>query len=93
MAWTDYFMNSIAGVKVGLTPLAEPFITTEIVKDEFVEIHLTHNPSELPFCVLFRSAEETRVYGYVGTREIACKLAMDVVQLRLNSEALVLTDY
>lgn len=85
MAWTDYFIGAITGAKVIISPEGRPFVSTEIAKGEFVNVELTTNETQLPFQVTFRSESEERIYGYASTKDLACKLALEVVQLRLNS--------
>lgn len=91
MAWTDFFIENIASAKVVVSELGRPFVSIKIAPREYVEIHLTSDPSFLPFEIKFRRFDsvgelvEERDYAHVGTREIARTMAVEVSDLRLNS--------
>ena len=86
MAWLDYFVNSIAGARVMVSPVGSPYVAMEIARGEFVEIRMTTNVLLLPFQITFRSSTEIRDYGFAGTRELSRALALQVADLRLNSQ-------
>jgi hypothetical protein len=96
MAWTDYFVSSIAGSKVVVSALGKPYVSHEIALREYVEIEMTEQTYELPFKIVFRSFDavggelENRIYGFAGTKDMARKLAIEVANLRLNSREFVL---
>jgi len=95
MAWTDYFVSSIAGSKVVVSALGKPYVSHQIALREYVEIEMTEESYELPFKIVFRSFDalggelESRIYGFAGTKDMARKLAVEVANLRLNSREFV----
>jgi hypothetical protein len=96
MAWTDYFVSTIAGSKVVVSESGRPFISHEIAPRDYVEIELTETINELPFKISFRSFNsvgeilESRIYAQAGTKDMARKFATEVANLRLNSREFVL---
>jgi hypothetical protein len=96
MAWTDYFVSTIAGSKVVVSESGRPFISHEIAPRDYVEIELTETINELPFKISFRSFNsvgeilESRMYAQAGTKDMARKFATEVANLRLNSREFVL---
>jgi hypothetical protein len=96
MAWTDYFVSTIAGSKVVVSESGRPFISHEIAPRDYVEIELTETTNELPFKISFRSFDavgeilESRMYAQAGTKDMARKFATEVANLRLNSREFVL---
>jgi len=96
VAWTDYFVSTIAGSKVVVSKSGRPFISHEIAPRDYIEIELTETDFELPFKISFRSFDsvgeqtEHRMYAQAGTKEMACKFAQEVANLRLNSREFVL---
>ena len=96
MAWTDYFVSTIAGSKVVVSESGRPFISHEIAPRDYVEIELTETTNELPFKISFRSFNsvgeilESRMYAQAGTKDMARKFATEVANLRLNSREFVL---
>jgi hypothetical protein len=96
MAWTDYFVGTIAGSKVVVSESGRPFISHEIAPRDYVEIELTETINELPFKISFRSFNsvgeilESRMYAQAGTKDMARKFATEVANLRLNSREFVL---
>ena len=96
MAWTDYFVDAIAGAKVVVSQDGKPFISNEIAFHEYVEIELNIRNESLPFHIFFRRFDaiggelENRLFAQVGDRSLACKSAVDLVSMRLNSMEFVL---
>lgn len=91
--WADYFIGAIVGAKAMVSIEGRPYVSIQVEKDEFVEIHLTVDESKLPFEISFTGKSEDRVYGYAGTKDLARKLAIEVVELRLNSHELATSAY
>lgn len=96
VAWTDYFVNNIIGAKVVSSKDGQPFVSYRVAPRDYVEIHLTTDENKLPFEIKFVSFDsvgeiaEERVYGGIGTKDMARKFAIDLADLRLNSREFVL---
>ena len=96
MAWTDYFVDAIAGAKVVVSEKGKPFISNEIALREYVEIELNIQNDSLPFHIFFRRFDaiggelENRLFAQVGDRSLARKSAVDLASMRLNSMEFVL---
>jgi hypothetical protein len=96
VAWTDYFVSTIAGAKVVVSESGRPFISHEIDPREYVEIELTQSINELPFKISFRSFDslgeqtEHRMYAQAGTKDMARIFAKEITKLRLNCKEFVL---
>ena len=96
MAWTDYFVSTIAGSKVVVSESGRPFVSHEIDPREYVEIELTESINELPFKISFRSFDslgvqtEHRMYAQAGTKDMARIFAKEITTMRLNCKEFVL---
>jgi hypothetical protein len=96
VAWTDYFVSTIAGAKVVVSESGKPFVSHEIDPREYVEIELTESINELPFKISFRSFDslgeqtEHRMYAQAGTKDMARIFAKEITNLRLNCKEFVL---
>ena len=96
MAWTDYFVENISGAKVVASEDGQPFVSYRVAPRDYVEIRLTTDENKLPFEIKFVAFDavgqiaEERIYGGIGTKDMARKFAIDVADLRLNSQEFVL---
>jgi hypothetical protein len=96
MAWTEFFVGNTLGGKTVIDPTGRAYFSKEVGLREYVEIHMTTTPNELPFKIVFKSFDsiggilEEREYGQAGTKELARKIAVETENLRLNSREFVL---
>lgn len=96
MAWTEFFTSKMLGGKTVIDPTGRAYFSLEIAPRDYVEVHMTYTPNELPFKIVFKSFDsiggilEEREYGQAGTKELAHKVALETANLRLNSREFVL---
>ena len=96
MAWTEFFVTTLPNGKTVVDENGRPYCSMEVAPKEYVEIHMTTSPNELPFKITFKSFDalgnlnEERLYGQAGTKFLARRIALETANLRLNSREFVL---